>query len=320
MMRRWLTIAATVIVAHVAHADPSAAKAEALFRQGRELMTAGKFAEACAAFDTSQKLDPATTTLFNQADCREKNGQLATAWGLFVDAERKTRSATDDVGAKLHKVAADRAGKLEGRLSKLTVKVTTPHDGMVIVRGDEVIDSGEWNRALPIDGGTYTMTARIGNRDVWSETVTIANASDTRTVDVVVRHLDVAPRTAAPEHHDDAVVASQPSHEVSHRGALIATIGAGALLGAALGFDLWGNSTDADAVAQNDMNLWNSANTERYVAEGFLVAGLACAGVATYLWLRHDDGEETPRRTARRTFVEPIAAARFAGVGIGGTW
>src|SRR5215207_2480988 len=109
-MRIYMMIAVVLSSAGVADAD--VAKAEALFRQGRELMAAGKLGEACAAFDASQRLEAATTTLFNQADCREKNGQLATAWGLFVEAERKTRGARDATGVKLHKVAADRAAKL----------------------------------------------------------------------------------------------------------------------------------------------------------------------------------------------------------------
>lgn len=38
---------------------------------------------------------PVPSTLLNLASCRERNGQLATAWGLFLDAERATREATD---------------------------------------------------------------------------------------------------------------------------------------------------------------------------------------------------------------------------------
>ena len=54
----------------------SAAQAEALFRQGKEQMAAGKYAEACAAFEASQKAEAATSTLLNLANCREKNGEL----------------------------------------------------------------------------------------------------------------------------------------------------------------------------------------------------------------------------------------------------
>ena len=49
-------VAALVIVIAIvepAYSQP-AAQAEALFNDGQKLMTAGKFAEACAAFDESQ--------------------------------------------------------------------------------------------------------------------------------------------------------------------------------------------------------------------------------------------------------------------------
>jgi hypothetical protein len=60
-------------------AQPASVQAQSLFDDGQRLMQAGKLAEACAAFESSQKLDPAVITLLNLADCRERNHQLATA-------------------------------------------------------------------------------------------------------------------------------------------------------------------------------------------------------------------------------------------------
>src|SRR5512143_948297 len=142
-------------------AQSSTAQAEALFRQGKDLIARGKIAEACAAFDASQKLDPTIATLLNQAACREKNGQLATAWGLFLDAERQSRAATDDATRQLHQVATDHAAKLEPRLSTLTITVPAENrvGGLEILRNNELVDPGAWNKALPVDGGTYQITA-----------------------------------------------------------------------------------------------------------------------------------------------------------------
>src|SRR5689334_5913935 len=89
-----MALSIALALSGTAQAQPSGAQAETLFRQGKELMGKGQIAEACAAFDASQKLDPTIATLLNQAACREKNGQLATAWGLFLEAERQTRSAS----------------------------------------------------------------------------------------------------------------------------------------------------------------------------------------------------------------------------------
>src|SRR5262252_6626857 len=104
-------------------AQPAGAQAEVLFRQGRDLLAAGKIAEACSTFEESQKLEPAVTTLLNLAGCRERLGQLATAWGMFLDAARQTRSAADAASQQLHDVAQARAQKLEPRVSRLTISV-----------------------------------------------------------------------------------------------------------------------------------------------------------------------------------------------------
>src|ERR1043166_8117115 len=90
--------------AGIAHAQPSGAQAETLFRQGKDLMAKGQTAEACAAFDASQKLEP--------------------------------------------------------RLATLTITVPPENrvGGLQIQRGGEVVDPGAWNKALPVDGGTYKIT------------------------------------------------------------------------------------------------------------------------------------------------------------------
>src|SRR3954471_24366256 len=92
-----------------ARAQSSTAQAETLFRQGKDLMAKGKIAEACAAFDASQKLDPTISTLLNQAACREKNEQFATGGGLSLEAERETRTASDAATQQLHQVASSKA-------------------------------------------------------------------------------------------------------------------------------------------------------------------------------------------------------------------
>src|SRR4051812_17667439 len=119
-MKRALVV--LTLISREASANPAAsAQAEALFNDGKQLMARHQAAEACEKFDSSQKLDPAITTLINAADCHEKNKRLATAWSLFLDAERQTRGET--TSEKLHTLARSRAQKLEARVSKLTIHV-----------------------------------------------------------------------------------------------------------------------------------------------------------------------------------------------------
>lgn len=177
----WLVVLATA--SPRAFAQSASVQAQSLFEEGRKLLQAGKIAEACASFESSQKLDPAVTTLLNLADCREQNHQLATAWGTFTDANRMARAANND---KLARVASNHAQKLAPRLSKLTVNIPTDRQvpGLEILRDNEPINPAGWNHALPIDGGTYTITARAPGRAPWSTTKTIKVESDTQSVEI----------------------------------------------------------------------------------------------------------------------------------------
>jgi|HubBroStandDraft_6_1064221.scaffolds.fasta_scaffold95363_2 hypothetical protein len=325
-MTRFAIVLVLVASSSTAFGQPAGAQAEVLFRQGRELMTAGKVAEACNAFAESQKLEPAATTLINLAGCREKQGEIATAWGLFLDAERQTRSSSDATMQQLHDVAQTRAAKLEPRVSKLTINVPqgSQVDGLELSRDKDHVDAAMWNRALPIDGGTYTVSAHAPGTNTWSTQITIAPEGDTKTVDIP--DLRSLPRDVTPAQPKPTTAAAPTTDDEDHSTSAHAfpvvpvVVGAGAivLLGGALGFDLWGNSTYNDAKAEMTSqsrrdSLYDSANDRRYVAEGLAVGGIAAAGVAVWLYIR-GRGEDSPPPTASRFVVSP------AGVAFGGSF
>ena len=319
-MLRAFAVVAILAWSSLSSAQPAAAQAEVLFREGRELMAKGKLAEACSAFEESQKLEPATSTLLNLASCREKLGQIATAWGLFLDAERQTRDASDGAGKQFHSVAAERVKKLEPRVSKLTISVPQAShvDGLEITRGKDRVDAVMWNRAMPIDGGTYTITAKAPGSRPWSTEITIAGESDTKTVDIpdlrtLSRDVAAPPKPVAAA-GEPALHAEQPPEEpeqpqrassASKTVPIVVGVGAIALLGGAVGFNAWGDSTYSDAKAEMTSqsrrdSLYDSANQKRYIAQGLAVAGVGCAGVAVWLYLhgRHDEHPQAIRAIA----------------------
>ncbi len=256
-MIRFTTFIGLVALQWPAHAQPAGAQAEVLFRDGRALMTAGKYAEACAAFEQSQKLDPANTTLINLAGCREKAGQLATAWGLFLEAERQTRTAKDASTQKLHDLAMDRAKKLEPRVSKLAINVPdkSKFDGLEIARDAERIDSAMWNRALPIDGGAYSISARSPGANTWSTQITVAPEGDTKTVEIPdLRNLprDLTPKPIAikPSAKSIEPEVESPAPRRSNVAPIAMAVGAVVMVGGAAGFLVWGNRTYDDAKAE----------------------------------------------------------------------
>lgn len=305
-----LVLAIPVLAPAWAHAQPTTANAEAdtLFDQGRQLMDAGKFTEACSAFDASQKLSPAVSTLFNQAHCREQNNQLATAYGLFREAERQTRVPVDESAEKLNRVALQRIKALEPRLSKLTISVPTNSrvPGLEVRRGNGAIEAGAWNRALPIDGGKYTITARAAGYIEWTSTIEVSPTGDTKTVDVPA--LVLAP------------VEPGVAQARSKRVPLLIAGGALTLLGGALGADLLARSDYDKSTREPDdakqVSLFESAKTKRYVAQGLAVAGVGAAGVAVWLYLRSGRGERDVAPIARigKLAVEPVVSTDHAGI------
>src|SRR5439155_15077222 len=100
-----------VLAASAAFADDKQ-DAAALFEQGRELVRADKFAEACDLFERSYRFDPAPGTELNLGDCHEHLGHVAEALRHFDHAAAQFELAHDERA----KYARDRRAALEPRL------------------------------------------------------------------------------------------------------------------------------------------------------------------------------------------------------------
>jgi hypothetical protein len=192
-------VAAVILAAAPAAAQTAAVQAEQLFREGRDAMKAGRFAEACEAFAESQKLDPSAGTLLNLADCREKNNQLASAWVAYIEAQGMLRSSTDAQSVKMVGIAQKRAKALEGRISKLVVEVpaSSRRDGLAVTRNGEPLSQALWGRPSPVDGGTVVVEVTAPGALPWRAEVEVATEGDVQTIEVPA--LEDAPRAAEPD-------------------------------------------------------------------------------------------------------------------------
>ncbi len=170
------------------------AAAEALFLEGRQYMEAGSFSQACAKFEQSEKLDSATGTLLNLADCYEKLGRLASAWVTFKSAASAARRSGQ---APREQLARDRAAGLESRLAKLTINVASGDlvDGPTVVRGGATVDKLLWGQPVPVDAGTVTIEATAPGKLPWKQTVEVVDGHVV-TVDVPALEGDPAAPTA----------------------------------------------------------------------------------------------------------------------------
>ena len=166
-------IAATSLVALVILGTGTAAAqnaaAEALFTDGERLLKAGQIAQACDAFEASNRLEPRAGTLINLGTCREQNQQLASAWSAFKDALSRVKDP------KKKKIAQTKVTDLEPRLSYLTITVPDGSKvaGLTITRDGAPIDPALWNRSVPTDGGTFTIAASAPDHEAWTTTVVV---------------------------------------------------------------------------------------------------------------------------------------------------
>jgi hypothetical protein len=169
-------IRALVVVAVLAvPARADKATAEAAFAQAMTLANEGKWAEACPLFLASYRADRQIGVLLHTADCHERTGRLATAWGEFREAEDLAAKSAD---ARAD-IARDRAAALLPRLAKLVVTVPAV-PGLVVLRGETDITQ-LLGTSAPVDPGEHVIVARAPGHRERRETVTVTGEATTAT-------------------------------------------------------------------------------------------------------------------------------------------
>lgn len=181
--------------AALAQKAPSQAAAQALFEEGRKLMTAGKYSDACPKLAESQKLDPGAGTLINLAACYDKNGQTASAWATYKEAVSESeKSNRPEWAAK----ARQRASALEPTLAKLVVVVpdSSRIAGLAVRRDGADVGSSEWGLAIPVDPGQHQIEATAPGRKPWKTTVQVGKTREA--IPVTVPALEPNPEATKP--------------------------------------------------------------------------------------------------------------------------
>ncbi len=173
-------IAIAIILTSSSPAHAQNAAAESLFDDGERLMKDGKLAEACQAFEASNRIEARAGTLINLGLCREQNGQLASAWSAFKDALTRVKDP------KKQQLATEHANAIEPKLSYLTISVPDESrvDGLALTRNSAPIDPALWNRSIPVDGGTYVIAGHAPGHEEWSTTVEVPKEGGKISVEV----------------------------------------------------------------------------------------------------------------------------------------
>jgi hypothetical protein len=315
---------AVLALAATGRAHAQSADAEALFNDGDRLMKQHKLAEACDAFESSNRIEARAGTLIRLGECREANHQLASAWSAYKDALRRVKDPR-----KRH-IAEAKVAELEPELSQLKIVVRDDArvEGLDVARNGKPVDPGEWNRAIPIDGGTYEIAATAPGHQRWQKSVDVPEKHGNVSLYVPPLAADAAPVTEAPEPvaQPDTPAHPHPHDEAtstftSKRVAAVVVLGVG--VGAAVAGGLLGrsaNSTRDEAYglcpsptvpctdASHASSLVATAHDRAYEADAAFGVAAAAAIAASVLWLtgRPEHVTVSPDVAARGGSIEIV--------------
>lgn len=297
--------AALLLVAGDAAAEPPSgqdvATAQALFDEGKRLMAAGNYAEACPKLVESQRIDPGGGTLFAIALCHESEGKTATAWADFNLAAAEARK---DRRADREAAAVEHVRALEPKLTRVRVAPIAKVPGLEIRRDGTRVGDAQWGTPLPIDPGEHLFEASAPGKKGWRQSVDVRG--DGATVDVAIPVLvddDAAPATApaasaAPA--PSAASASPPRATVeadasSQRTWALVAGGVGVVAtGVGLGFGLSASSKWSEAETacpnglctdQSKVSAGEDAGKTADIATGLVITGAVALAVGVVLWL-----------------------------------
>jgi hypothetical protein len=159
------------------------ALAEALFQEGRQLMDAGSYAEACRKFAESQRLDPGLGTLLNLATCHERYGRIASAWAELTEALGIARR---EKRKDVQKFATDHLAALQTKLSRATISVPKENDlpDLALTLDGRELGRPAWGTAAPIDPGEHALVATAPGRKTWAWSFSIGQTAEQKRVEV----------------------------------------------------------------------------------------------------------------------------------------
>jgi len=169
-MTRWIAGIALCGLVATAHAD----RADQLFKKGQKLLGEKRYAEACAAFEDSDRLDPEIGAKLNVARCYQEWGKLATAWRWYIDAEQMATTAGDKRTPKIHALIEEIDRDVPRLVLVLPPDAVTDHvairiDGaelsLAAVGAERRIDPGSHDITVIVDGTPRNRTIPVQRGD-----------------------------------------------------------------------------------------------------------------------------------------------------------
>lgn len=160
--------------------DDAERRADALFFEARQLMAAGKYAEACPKLEEASHAHPGIGVLLNLGDCDAHVGKVGSAWTAFHEAAEAARRASDE----RENEARRRMAQLEPHLNRLTVEVPPQSDtaGLGVRLDGAPLDRAAWGAAIVVDPGVHKLEAQAAGHKPWSQSLEILAPTTTATI------------------------------------------------------------------------------------------------------------------------------------------
>ncbi len=289
-----VAVATTSSPASAAPSAADAAAAETMFRDGKALAAAGRNAEACEKFAESQRLEPATGTLLELAQCDERAGRLASAWAEYTDAASAAQKATPPRPDRV-KFARGGVARVEPKMAHLTIRV--PEDvkampGLALKRDGALVGPGAMGEPIPVDPGPHTIEATAPGRVTWTESAMTSNEAAPTVVDVPpLAEAATSPPPAADLRPEPArsFWTLQRDLGLAAAGAGVASVVVGSVFGAqaASSWSSFKSMCNPSACANASARpTYDDARSDGTLSTVFIIAGaVAVAGGATLFFL-----------------------------------
>ncbi|WP_437819253.1 PEGA domain-containing protein [Sorangium sp. So ce1078] len=299
------------------------AAARVLFQEGVALSAANNCAAALAKFQEVANVRRTPQVLFNIAECEARLGKLVSALGNYriaasaAEGDPRANDVTANVGARIE--------DLEARIPRLAIRRGDGALTATILLDGSALGASEMSGDIPVDPGPHVVTARIGDREVARETITLEER-DAKIVEITIAEPPAAPPPAGelpPVASADApasgAAAAAPPSKVPGLVVLGAGIASVAVGGVFLGLR-GGTLTDLDALCGGDRSCPPSARPiadrgRLYTGVAEAAIGLGVAGVAAGIVLlaTSSGGAAEPDARAR---AARAAGRRGAGEGV----
>jgi hypothetical protein len=320
-MRVWPSVVVVSVLLAAPAARAQQSEADKLFSEGEALMKQNKFAEACPKLEASNKLDPQVGGLLWLADCFERNGQTASAYKTYKDAQKMATERKDK--QQRDKVAQKHIAQLEGHLTKLTILAPSENkpDGLEVTRDGEKLGASDLGLAVPLDPGMHVVSAKAPTFKTWEKKIEVSGDGNTMTV------------TVGPLEKEEAAAPPPPPTEEGdpgfgfHVGGVV--IGAAGLIavgvGSVLGIVASGKLSDSNANNHCDaqdtcdavgLQLRSEAKDAALVSTIlFIGGGVAVAAGITLFVLAPKKKHVTPL-----AHIAPAVGPGFYGLSLGGSF